>query len=419
MSKFLLTAKTLLPISSPPIREGALLIADGKIKEIGESKRLRKTYPSVNNIDLGSGILLPGFVNAHTHLELGWITRKMGNFNGFIGWLEQIIEAKKTDTKREEIEKSIRKGIKSLLANGVTTVGEVSSYGGIDKPLLKKSGLRTVLFIELFDRHAEFWENLTFEKEGLFEERPFPHAPYSCSPEFLKKVIRVQRRLDSPLGIHLAESLDEVKFLRGYQNGFEQRIFPLIEKERFHRIKAGSPFRYLKKLKFFNKIRVTTVHMVQVSPKEIEEIKKYDIGVVICPRSNYFLKVGTPPIKHYSNLDRIGIGTDGLSSNFNIDFFEELRFFYLITSKILGKDGSFFTVYAATLGGAKSIFLEDKIGSIEKGKDADLIFLRPENAYTDPYLSVISSTNRDLKLSMVRGNVVYSKKNLLGRTFEQ
>ncbi|MBI4229096.1 MAG: amidohydrolase family protein, partial [Deltaproteobacteria bacterium] len=218
MSNFLLTAKTLLPISSPPIKEGALLIADGKIKEIGESKRLRKRYPSVNNSDLGSGILLPGFVNAHTHLELGWIKAKMGNFNGFIGWLEQIIEAKKADTKREDIEKSIRKGIKSLLANGVTTVGEVSSYGGIDKPLLKKSGLRTVLFIELFDRHRELWENLTFEKEGLFEERPFPHAPYSCSPEFLKTVIRAQRRVDSPLGIHLAESLDEVKFLRGYQN---------------------------------------------------------------------------------------------------------------------------------------------------------------------------------------------------------
>ncbi|MBI4228549.1 MAG: amidohydrolase family protein, partial [Deltaproteobacteria bacterium] len=171
--------------------------------------------------------------------------------------------------------------------------------------------------------------------------------------------------------------------------------------------------------KFFNKIRVTTVHMVQVRPEEIEEIKKYDIGVVICPRSNHFLKVGTPPIRHYSNLERIGIGTDGLSSNFNIDFLEELRFFYLITSKILGKDGAFFTVYAATLGGARSIFLEDKIGSIEKGKDADLIFLCPENAYADPYLSVISSTKRDLKLSMVRGNVVYSRKNLLGKTFEQ
>lgn len=412
MSRFLITANTILPISSPPIKEGTLLIADGKIKEIGGKTNLRKRYPRITTIELGNGILLPGFVNAHTHLELGWITRRMGNFNGFIEWLEQIIRAKKTGTTREEIEKSTRNGIKSLIVNGVTTVGEVSSFGGIDKPILKKSGLRTVLFIELFDRNEDFLKAQRFEQEELFEERPFPHAPYSCSPNFLKKLARFQSKTEIPSGIHLAESPDEVKFLRGYKNGFEQKIFPLIEKGPFHRIKARSPFQYLKELKSFYKTKVTTVHMVHVHPAEIEEIKKNEIGVVLCPRSNYFLKVGAPPIKHYSELDRIGIGTDGLSSNFNFDFFEELRFFYLIANKIAGRDAAFFTVYAATLGGAKSIFLEHKIGSIEKGKDADLIFLDPSNDSADPYLSVISSTDKDLKLSMVRGKVIYSKKKV-------
>jgi cytosine/adenosine deaminase-related metal-dependent hydrolase len=411
-SRILLTANTILPISSPPIREGALLIADGKIKEIGSKTKLAKRFPLITNIELGSGILLPGFVNAHTHLELGWIRSRIGHFNGFIGWLEQIIRAKKMETTREEIEKSTRNGIKSLIVNGVTTVGEVSSFGGIDKPILKKSGLRTVLFVELFDRDEDFLKSLRFEEEELFEERPFPHAPYSCSPNFLKKLARFQSKTEIPSGIHLAESPDEVKFLRGYKNGFEQQIFPLVEKDNFHRIKAKSPFQYLKRLKSFHKTKVTTVHMVQVHPAEIEEIKKSEIGVVLCPRSNYFLKVGVPPIKHYSELDRIGIGTDGLSSNFNVDFFEELRFFYLIANNLGVRDAPFFAVYAATLGGAKSIFLEHKIGSIEKGKDADLIFLDPTDYYTDPYVSVISSTNKDLKLSMVRGKVIYSKKKV-------
>ncbi|MGB7293119.1 MAG: amidohydrolase family protein [Thermodesulfobacteriota bacterium] len=412
MSRILLTASTILPISSPPIKDGALLIADGKIKEIGLKTMLAKRFPLITNVELGRGILLPGFVNAHTHLELGWIKRRIGRFNGFIGWLEQIIRAKKIDTNREEIEKSTRNGIKSLIVNGVTTVGEVSSFGGIDKPILKKSGLRTVLFVELFDRDQDFLKSLTFEQEELFEERPFPHAPYSCSPNFLKKLRRFQSKTEIPSGIHLAESQDEVKFLRGYKNGFEQQIFPLIGKDNFHRIKAKSPFQYLKKLKSFHKTKVTTVHMVQVHPAEIEEIKKREIGVVLCPRSNYFLKVGVPPIKHYSELHRIGIGTDGLSSNFNFDFFEELRFFYLIANHVAVSDAPFFTVYAATLGGAKSIFLEHKTGSIEKGKDADLIFLDPADYYTDPYLSVISSTSKDLKLSMVRGKVIYSKKKV-------
>ncbi len=412
MSRILLTADTILPISSPPINQGALLIADGKIVEVGEKEKLRSRSSHINIIELGRGILLPGFVNAHTHLELGWIRGSMGHFDGFIGWLEQIIIAKKRDATRDEIVKSTRAGIESLIANGVTTVGEVSSYGGIDKPLLKKSGLRTVLFVELFDRHADFLKNARFERGELFEERPFPHAPYSCSAEFLKKVVKFQIKRGLPSGIHLAESPDEVKFLRGYKNRFEKRIFPLIEKANFHRLKADSPFQYLQKLKFFHKTKVTTVHMVQVNPEEIEEIKKRDIGVVLCPRSNYFLKVGVPPIRRYSELDRIGIGTDGLSSNFNFDFFEELRFFYLIANNLAHGNASFFTVYAATLGGAKSIFLEHKIGSIEKGKDADLIFLNPANEYTDPYLSVISSTNRDLKLSMVRGKVVYTENKV-------
>jgi cytosine/adenosine deaminase-related metal-dependent hydrolase len=412
MSRILLTANTILPISSPPIKEGALLIADGKIKEIGPRTNLTKRFPSILKIELGSGILLPGFVNAHTHLELGWIRRKIGNFNGFIEWLEQIIRAKKIGTTREEIENSTRNGIKSLIINGVTTVGEVSSFGGIDKPILKKSGLRTVLFVELFDRDEDFLKARRFEQEELFEERPFPHAPYSCSPNFLGKLARFQNKTGLPSGIHLAESPDEVKFLRGHKNGFEQKIFPLIEMDKFARTKAKSPFQYLKKLKSFYKTKITTVHMVQIHPSEIEEIKESEIGVVLCPRSNYLLKAGVPPIKHYSELDRIGIGTDGLSSNFNLDFFEELRFFYLITNNIAVRDAPFFTVYAATLGGAKSIFLENKIGSLEKGKDADLIFLDPADCYTDPYLSVISSTSNDLKLSMVRGKIIYSKKKV-------
>ncbi|MFQ5787125.1 MAG: amidohydrolase family protein, partial [Thermodesulfobacteriota bacterium] len=360
-------------------------------------------------IDLGKGILLPGFINAHVHLELGWIQNRIGNFNGFIAWLEQIIKAKSEDIKREVIELSIQIGIKTLISNGVTTVAEISSFGGIDIPLLKKSGLRTILFSELFDRLEDFRETLSFEKQELFEERPFPHAPYSCSPALLKNVLGFYRQRNIPMGIHLAESQEEVKFLKGIENGFEKKIFPLIDKENFSRVKANSPYQYLRKLKFFKGTKVTAVHMVQVRPEEVEELKKSDIGVVLCPRSNYFLKVGSPPIKHYYKLDRIGIGTDGLSSNMNLDFFEELRFFYHISSNVLRENAPLFTIYVATLGGARSLFLENKIGSIEKGKDADLIFIKPKNTYSDPYMSVISSSNSELKMSMVKGKVIYSK----------
>lgn len=408
MKGMLITAETVLPISSSPINDGAIFIADGKIREAGKSAHLKERYKDIETLDLGRGILLPGFINAHTHLELGWIKRSIGEFNGFIGWLQQIIGAKMEGITREEIEISVQDGISSLLKSGVTTVGEVSSYDGLDKPFLKRSGLRTVLFKELFDRHEDVWSSLSFEKEETFEERPFPHAPYSCSSQILGKVLELSYERETPLGIHLAESLDEVKFLRGEENGFERTIFPMIGKVAFRKGKSQTPFGHLKGLEFFNGTKVTTVHMVHILPQEVEEIGKSDIGIVLCPRSNFFLGVGTPPIKPYSKLERIGIGTDGLSSNINLDLLEELRFFYLTFAKKLGKKASFFTVYLATLGGAKALFLDDKIGSIERGKEADLIFISPKNISNDPYLSVISSLKEDLKLSMVRGKIIYS-----------
>lgn len=409
MERILITSEIVLPISSPPINKGAILIVDGEIIDFGESSNLKKRYKSIRSLNLGNGILLPGFINAHTHLELGWIKNKIDQFNGFIGWLQQVIRAKMLMIKREDIEKSVEEGIGQLLESGVTTVGEISSYGGLDKPSLKRSGLRTVLFSELFDWHGDFWEIFSFEKSEIFEERPFPHAPYSCSPDFLRKVLKFYHKKRIPMGVHLAESPDEVKFLKGEKNGFEKKILPMIGKGTFLREKVITPFQYLNRLKFFEETKVTAVHMVHVFPEEIGEINKCDLGIVLCPRSNFFLKVGAPPVKHYTNHERIGIGTDGLSSNLNLDFFEELRFFYLTFAKSLGEKAPFFTIYLATLGGAKALFLEDRIGSIEKGKEADLIFLDSENISLNPYLSVISSCKKDVKLVMVKGKIIYQR----------
>ncbi|MGH7793047.1 MAG: amidohydrolase family protein, partial [Thermodesulfobacteriota bacterium] len=178
MEKLLITAETVLPISSNPLSKGAVLIAGGKIRAVGKASQLRKTHKSIHTIDLGQGILLPGFVNGHTHLELGWVGKNLGQFSGFMEWIEQIILAKTEEITRQEIEKAVEHGVRSLVESGVTTVGEISSYGGLDKPILEKSGLRTVLFRELFDRHGDFWNVFSFDKNEIHEERPFPHSPY-------------------------------------------------------------------------------------------------------------------------------------------------------------------------------------------------------------------------------------------------
>lgn len=409
MKKFLISADTILPISSEPLKDSALVVEDGKIKDIGKASQLRKEYKAIKEINLGKGILLPGFINAHTHLELGWIKNKIGGFKGFTQWLKQIIGAKREGISNNEIEASVSEGIKSQISSGVTTIGEISSYDGLDIPILKKSGLRTVLFREAVDSKETTLDFNNFEKTNLFEERLFPHAPYSCSPELLEKVLKSSKKNKIPLGIHLAESREEIGFVNRKANSIENKIFPLIEKESFKREKADTPFEYLKTHGFFGNNKVTTIHMVQVKQDEVNEIKNLNVGIVLCPRSNLFLQVGIPPLKEYATLKRVGLGTDGLSSNYNLNFFEEIRVLHLLWSEALGKEASFETVHASTLGGAGALFLEDQIGSIEIGKEADLIFLNTHNESQNPYLSVVSSTDENLELLMVRGKILYSK----------
>lgn len=411
MGKLILTAETVLPVSSKPLKNASVLITDGKIREIGKSAALRKRYKGVIERDLGNGILLPGFVNAHTHLELGWMFKRLRSFRGFTGWLAQIIKEKRLGVADGEITESVAEGIRANIRSGVTTVGEISSYGGIDIPLLKSSGLRTVLFREILDSNEGGADYSSLENGALFEERLFPHSLYSCSPGVLKKSLRSHRKNGVPLGIHLAESADEVRFVRGEENDIDKKIFPLINKTPFRKRSAGSPVSYLRKVGLLDGVRITLVHMVQVSGEEARELCELDAAIVLCPRSNFFLQVGAPPVKEYAKFGRMGIGTDGLSSNYNLDFFEEMRFLHLLMSQSEGRRAAYLTVYAATLGGARALYIEDKAGSIEPGKEADLIFLKNGSGSGDPYLSVISSDARDVGMVMVRGEIIHTGKD--------
>lgn len=407
MGKLLLSAETVLPVSSKPLINSSVLISRGKIKDFGKSSVLRKRYKGASEIDLGKGILLPGFINAHTHLELGWIPERLRSFRGFAGWLGQIVKEKRKGVDLGDIIRAVEEGVNTVIRSGVTTVGEISSYSGMDIPILKGSGLRTVLFREILDSNEGDTDFSSLERDTIFEERLFPHSPYSCSPAVLKKALRSYRRNSVPLGIHLAESPDEAAFARGEENGIEKKIFPLIGKAPFKRPRVETPVAYLRKTGLLDGTRITLVHMVQVSNDEAKELCEMDAAVVLCPRSNFFLQVGAPPVSEYAKFKRLGIGTDGLSSNYNLEFFEEMRFLHMLLSGSEGQRAAFLTVYAATLGGAGALYLEDRIGSIAPGKEADLLFIKSGSGTGDPYLSVISSSAGDVGMVMVRGEIIH------------
>lgn len=384
-NRFIIACATVLPISSKPLRNGAVCVEDGKIKAVGAEREIRKLHPEFPVRRFANGTVLPGFVNCHAHLELGWLKTER-KFGSFTAWLEHIINKKSSAANTEEIERSVRNGVEELVKSGVTTVGEISSYG-CDAEILKKSPMRTVLFREITDSRRGL--KPPEKPSDRFEERLFPHSIYSCSPELIKESFRISAENGAPAGIHLAESPEENAFVRGEKNGIEEKVYPIIGKARIARHMSPTPFRYFSEIDD-KKTRITAAHMAHVEKDEIEKIRERDIGIALCPRSNEFLDTGTAPVPEYAKLQRVGLGTDGLSSNTTLNFLDEIKAVYRLLLPLGKEKAAEKAVYTATLGGAKALFLEDRIGSIEKGKDADLIFIETGET-ANPYLSVVSA----------------------------
>ncbi len=410
MEKLLLAADVVIPVSSGPIRNGAVVVDGGSIVDIGTSDEIEASHPRLPKIRKPNSVILPGFVNAHTHLELSWTRGKIRGFEDFTGWLERLIALKAGGVDRGLVEDSMRMGLRDVIESGVTTVGEISSLNFGGRQILRNSGMRIIAFLELFDRVLPKLPSLEFRSEGLYEERPFPHAPYSCGPELLDAVFARARESAVAVGIHLGESPDEVDFLKNLPNEFERKIFPLIGKETFTRPTAETPTRYIGGFVRGEDVRLSAVHMVQVADEDMEIIRRSDVGVILCPRSNVFLGVGKPNLRRMLDHERIGLGTDGLSSNSDLDFFREIRFLHDMMVEQEIQQSARLAVYFATLGGARALFIEEKTGSLEIGKSADIICVNHEGkAASDPYSCIVSSKSQNLQFSMVGGNFIYCK----------
>ena len=411
MEKLILTADVVIPVSSEPIRNGAVVVDGGRIADIGTSGEIEAAHPGLRKIGRPDSVMLPGFVNAHTHLELSWTRGKIRGFENFTGWLERLITLRAGGVDENLVEDSMRTGIRDVVESGVTTVGEISyldSFGG--REMLRDSGMRVIAFLEFMDHTSHRLPSLEFRSEDLYEERPFPHAPYSCEPQLLEAVFARAREDAVATGIHLGESPEEVDFLKNLPNEFERKIYPFVNKETFARPRAETPTRYINGFLRGEDVKLSAVHMVQTTGEDMEIIRGADIGIILCPRSNVFLKVGKPDLRLMIDHERVGLGTDGLSSNSDLDFFREIRFLRDIMVEQGIRRSARLAVYFATLGGARALFIEEETGSLEVGKSADIICVGCEGGVApDPYSSIVSSGPENLQFSMVGGNLIYRK----------
>ncbi|ADU96332.1 amidohydrolase [Thermovibrio ammonificans HB-1] len=260
------------------------------------------------------GVLYPPFVNCHTHLELSNLNFNPDNFKDFFQWLLWIIGSRATKTL-PEIERAVRKGAELIKKSGTYYVGDISSFGVAPSVKLP---VKAVTFREFIG------------KDLNPKEIPPPlsiHSIYSVSATAIKKIATDSLERGYKFQMHLAETPDEQLFAKCLPNRFESLIYPTIGRKRYEKLCAEGIVDYLKKLNALNE-NLIAVHCTNLSPKEAKELRKAKASAVLCPRSNLHLKTGFPPVEELLTLEKVGLGTDGLSSNVSLSVVEELRCLY-------------------------------------------------------------------------------------------
>jgi cytosine/adenosine deaminase-related metal-dependent hydrolase len=395
----ILSADWLLPISSPPLRDGAVVVDyGGTIVDVGPRREIVARHANLPCDSEPNSILMPGLVNAHTHLELCAMKGVIADVEHFGDWAYQAITKRKQFTPGQVVE-ACRQGIRETEACGVVAVGDIANHSATSLPLLRASSLRAVVFNELTgfpssmadSRFAEFSTRIGRESDGRIMETLCPHAPYSVSPELFRRIARycAERRLVT--SIHLAESKDEIEFLRTGKGRFRELLLKLDRWDESWEVPQTSPVGYLDRLGFLDQ-HVLVVHGVHVDGDDLGILKKRRVSVCTCPRSNARIDTGgvaPVPAILAAGLN-VCIGTDSLASNDDLDLWNEMRFLRKLHPRLSEAT----VLQMATLNGARALGFGEEIGSVDKGKKAALIRIIHGSPTTDPEALVLSSLPR-------------------------
>lgn len=414
-------ARWVLPIISAAIEDGAVAIDGTKILAVGRAQEIVSRFPGASVSDFGMAAILPGFVNAHSHLELtvmrGFLEREEQDF---VSWLRKLTIARMAMTA-EDLSVSATCGAIEAARAGITCVGDSSSAAAQAIQALREVGLRGIVYQESFGPDPNLAEqNVAKLREQIAELRSFetelvqagvsPHAPYTVSAPQLK--VTAQLAIDErlPLMMHAAESQAELDFmLRGvgvFAEGLKRRAID------WH-APGISTIEYLNQLGVLE-TKPLLAHCVTVDDDDIQTIKAAGASIAHCPKSNAKLRHGRAPFARFlaAELD-VGLGSDSVASNNNCDILEEARLATLLSrvsaDALVTAEQSLFT---ATLGGARALGLADQIGSLAEGMQADLIVVALDGAHQQPVTNpvdalIFSSSGRDVRLTLVAGKEIY------------
>jgi len=403
-------AGILMPVSSPPLQDGAVLVRAGRIAAVGDLADVGRENPDVEVRFFPNYTMIPGAVNAHAHL--GFRRKDAPEGGTFSGWLGRLIE--RLPEKEAWTAQAARDCAREAIEAGTTYMAESSPYGEC-LPQLADSGMAGTVYAEFFPHEIgtpeEAVEFIVAKARELGEDLPervdarvSVHSPYTVDPESSRLAARRTREMGWTLAIHLSESPEEVEFVRDGTGGLAD-IFGTNEWGG-----AGiSPVRYAQGIELLAPETIAAHLATGVSEDDIEVLAQTGVAVAHCPRSNDFLGCGVSPVPAMiASGIRVGMGTDGLWSSPSMNLFEETLF----AVKLHGMSGAA-GLELATLGGARSLGIEAETGTLDVGKWADLALVETSPEDGDTALGVLeAAAGGGVAATVVGGNVIY---NRLGR----
>ncbi|MFN0124593.1 MAG: amidohydrolase family protein [Blastocatellia bacterium] len=396
------------------LERAAVAVRDGLIARVCPVADMPAGWTAQQTIDAADAVVIPGLINAHTHVPHS-LLRGVGDGLPLERWLtEAIFPIEKACVDADFVKVGARLSIIEMLLGGTTTFADMFYYEWEIAQEADTLGIRAILGETVLDFPTpdapggvqdgfKLAERFIGEWNGHPRITPAvaPHAPYTCGPDTIRKARYLAKRTDTPVLIHLSETENEVdEILKRY---------------------GATPIHYVAREGLFD-VKVLAAHVVHPQSGELQLLRDHDAGIAHCPRSNMNLASGAAPIRRMLDKElRLGLGTDGAASAPTTNLFEEMstaarlaKLHHKRADAVAARE-----IFAmATIGGARALGMEDKIGSIEPGKLADLVVVdigsaRLERAPVyDVYAHLVYAT-AEARDTIVGGQPVVRDKRVL------
>jgi 5-methylthioadenosine/S-adenosylhomocysteine deaminase len=395
------------------IDNGSVAVKNGRIVAVAKTAEIDRDYAGREVINAGARVIVPGLINGHTHVPMT-LFRGLADDLDLQEWLTKyIFPAEAKNVTEDFVRVGTRLGLAEMIRSGTTTYCDMYYFEDAIADETFKAGMRGLLGETVIDFPVA--DNKTYEEGLVYAERFVkkwqgnalivpaiaPHAPYTVSEEHLKAARALSDKTTAPIVTHISETKREV----------DDSI----------KTRGASPIDYLNRIGFLND-RVIAAHVVWPTEEELGLLKQLGVGIVHNPQSNMKLASGVAPVPEMLKEDLpVGLGTDGAASNNDLNLWEEMDTAAKL-HKLISKDPKVVSAREAfemaTIRGARALHLQNEIGSIEKGKRADLVIVDLDDLNQTPYYNIYSdlvyaTKAGDVRTVIIEGRVVMRDRHLL------